>query len=110
MSNSPYQPQDVQLIVDTPDVRVAEITLGPHADTPAHEHTEVPEVCYCLEGQLVCEADGEAPTVLRAGQRRTFAAGSHHQLRNAGDAPCRFLLIHAGGRFDFVTAGPSTTK
>jgi quercetin dioxygenase-like cupin family protein len=106
MADAPYEPQEMELIVDTPDVRVAEITLAPHTDTPAHEHTRTQEVCYCLEGELRCEADGEAPTVLRAGRKKTFAAGSDHRLRNVGDAPCRFLLIHAVGRFDFVpTAG-----
>jgi quercetin dioxygenase-like cupin family protein len=106
MANAPYQPQDMELIVDTPDVRVAEITLAPQADTPPHEHTQVDEVCYCIEGELSCEAEGEAPVVLRAGQKKTFAAGSDHRLRNRGETTCRFLLIHGVGRFDFVpTAG-----
>jgi quercetin dioxygenase-like cupin family protein len=102
MANVPYQPQAVELIVDTPTVRVAEITLAPHTDTPPHEHTEVEEVCYCLEGQLLCAADGEEPTVLRAGAKKTFPAGSDHQLRNASDTPCRVLLVHGVGRFNFV--------
>ena len=63
----PYQPQDLELIVNTPDVRVAEITLAPHTDTPPHKHTAVPEVCYCLEGELTCATEGESPTIVRAG-------------------------------------------
>lgn len=102
MPTPPYQPQAVELIVDTPDVRVAEITLGPGADTPPHEHSEVEEVCYCLAGELTCEAEGETPAVLRAGQKRRFAAGRDHQLSNRGQVPCRLLLIHGVGRFDFV--------
>ena len=102
MANAPYQPQAVELIVDTPTVRVAEIILAPHTDTPPHEHTDVEEVCYCLEGQLSCQAEGQEPTVLRAGQKKTFPAGSDHQLLNRSDAPCRFLLIHGVGRFNFV--------
>lgn len=97
MTPSQYKPQDIDLIVNTPEVRVAEITLAPHADTPPHKHTQVPEVCYCLEGELSCHVEGHAPSVLRAGQKKTFAAGSHHQLRNTSDAPCRFLLIHGIG-------------
>src|SRR5690348_9223404 len=106
MADAPYKPQDVELIVNTPDVRVAEITLAPHTDTPPHEHTEVPEFCYCLEGEVSCRTEGESPSILRAGQKKIFAAGSDHQLRNEGDVPCRFLLIHGVGRFNFV---PSTT-
>lgn len=102
MAHAPYTPQDMELIVNTPDVRVAEITLAPHADTPPHEHTHVPEVCYCLEGELSCEAEGEPSSVLRAGQKKTFPPGLDHQLRNDSNMPCRFLLVHGGGRFDFV--------
>src|SRR3954462_1683166 len=70
MANAPYQPQALELIVNTPDVRVAEITLAPHTDTPPHEHTAVEEVCYCLEGELSCEAEGEEPVTLRAGGKK----------------------------------------
>jgi quercetin dioxygenase-like cupin family protein len=102
MPNAPYQPQAVQLIVDTPDVRVAEITLAPHTDTPPHEHTEVEEICYCLEGELTCQNEGEAAALLRPGQKTTFPAGLDHQLKNNSEASCRFLLIHGVGRFNFV--------
>src|SRR4051795_3487087 len=102
MPTTPYRPQAVELIVDTPDVRVAEITLAPGTDTPPHEHTDVEEVCYCLEGELTCEAEGEPPTVLAQGQRRRFPAGRDHRLSNEGEIACRFLLVHGVGRFNFV--------
>lgn len=102
MSKPTYAPQAMELIVDSPDVRVAEITLGPGGDTPAHEHSAVEEVCYCLEGELTCEADGTPTTVLRPGERKRFAAGLHHRLTNRGETSCRFLLVHGVGRFDFV--------
>jgi quercetin dioxygenase-like cupin family protein len=107
MPNPPYQPQAVELIVDTPDVRVAEITLAPGTDTPPHEHTEVEEVCYCLEGELTCEAEGEPPVVLRPGEKKRFAAGLDHRLSNEGEVPCRFLLVHGVGPFNFV---PTTKR
>ena len=79
-----------------------EITLAPLADTPPHEHLPVPETCYCLEGELACHAEGEPTITLRRGEKVTFPAGSEHQLHCAGNAPCRFLLIHAGGPFNIV--------
>lgn len=106
MPNPPYQPLAVEQIVETPDVRVAEITLAPGTDTPPHEHTEVEEVCYCLAGELTCEVEGEPPVVLRPGEKTRFAAGADHCLSNRGDVPCRFLLVHGVGRFNFV----ATTK
>lgn len=107
MSTSPYQPQAVELIVDTPDVRVAEITLAPRTSTPEHEHTAVPETCYCLAGELTSDTGDGRPVVLKAGDKTVFAAGASHQLRNDADVPCRFLLVHAVGRFDFVPAKPA---
>src|SRR4051812_43121334 len=107
MPDRPYQPQSVELIVDTPDARVAEIMLAPHTSTPPHEHTDVEEVCYCLEGELTCEAEGEPPVVLRSGQKVRFAAGVDHRLSNRGEVPCRFLLVHGVGRFNFVPTAKS---
>ena len=104
MSQPTYQPLQAELIVEAPGVRVAEITLAPHTNTPPHVHSEVPEVCYCLEGELTCEANGEPAAVLRPGRRKRFDAGVGHRLRNGGDVPCRFLLVHGVGRFDFVPA------
>ncbi len=104
MPTPPYGPQEVELIVNTPDVRVAEITLGPRARTPEHEHTEVLEICYCLEGELTSAAAGQPTVVLGPGQKMKFLAGVDHELRNDGDRLCRFLLIHGVGRFDFVAS------
>ncbi len=88
--------------MDTPEVRVAEITLAAGTDTPAHEHSEVEEICYCLAGELTCEVEGEPSAMLLPGQKMRFAAGRDHRLSNPGHSPCRFLLIHSSGRFDFV--------
>ena len=102
MSTLPYDPQKTEVIFQTHGLRVAEITLAPHSQTPRHTHSAVEEVCYCLEGQLTIEAAGEPTGVLTAGGRRRFPAGSEHQLFNRADAPCRFLLIHGVGPFDFT--------
>jgi quercetin dioxygenase-like cupin family protein len=103
MTKTPYQAQHIEMICDTLDGRVAEITLSPMSDTPPHQHTKAEETCYCLEGELTCEVGGQA-TVLKPGERMRFAAGRDHCLRNRTDAPCRFLLVHGGGHFDFVVA------
>ena len=42
---------------------------------------------------------------MRAGQKKRFAIGSDHRLRNRTDGLCRFLLIHGVGPFDFVPTG-----
>jgi uncharacterized cupin superfamily protein len=101
MYPTPYQAQQTEIICETPEVRVAEITLSPSSDTPPHRHSKTEEICYCLEGELTCEI-GHKATVLKPGERMRFAVGQDHQLRNRTSTPCRFLLIHGGGKFDFV--------
>ena len=103
MNNTPYQAQHMDVICQTPEVRVAEITLAPRSETPHHQHTQSEEICYCLLGELTCETAGQT-TVLKPGERMRFAPGQDHQLRNTGEVACRFLLIHGGGCFDFLAA------
>lgn len=33
-----------------------------------------------------------------------FAAGRDHRLSNRNEKPCRFLLVHGVGHFDFVVS------
>ncbi len=107
MTQTPYQSQQMEVICETPDVRVVEITLGPHSDTPPHQHSEAEEICYCLQGELTCEIEGQQASVLNPGERMRFVARHEHRLSNRTGEPCRFLLIHGGGKFDFV---PSNTS
>lgn len=104
MTTTPYQAQQMEVICETPDVRVVEITLSPFSGTPRHQHTDAEEICYCLQGELTCEVGDQHAIVLKPGERRRFAAGQEHHLRNRAETPCRFLLIHGGGKFDFVAS------
>ena len=83
---------------------MAEIILAPGTGTPPHAHSYVPEVYYCLDGELSCDVDGEPSVVLRPRQKARFAAGRDHRLSNRGAVPCRFLLVRGVGRFDFMPA------
>jgi len=100
--STPYEPQNAAVICRTNDLRVVEITLAANSQTPPHTHSAVEEICYCLEGQLTFAAKGEPTGVLTAGNRQRFPAGSEHQLCNRSALPCRFLLIHGVGPFDFT--------
>lgn len=110
MSHPTYTPQLLEVIYQTPDIRVAEINLPPFGQTPAHRHSHTDEVCYCLEGDLTCQTPDAPDGILHAGQRRDFPANSTHTLVNLGEMPCRFLLIHKGGEFDFVQTEPDTSE
>ena len=53
------------VLVDTKDVRVAEISLSSRREGDSHFHSTVTEHCYCLEGSLA--------VILQGGQRLTLA-------------------------------------
>ena len=91
------------LVDDLPTVRVTELTLGPGRALPGHHHAALVDVFYCLEGWLVVDMGGEEHE-LRPGGVITVPPGTDHRPRNAGKAPVRFLLIQAGGAYDFLPA------
>ena len=102
MAESPYPAEKTDVVCESPDVRVAEITLPPLARVPTHRHTRSQEICWCLEGQLTWHTPDEAEHTLQPGERKTFPADQEHTLLNRREAPCRFLLVHGVGAFDFV--------
>lgn len=104
MTTANYQTDGIETIHQSADTRVVEITLAPRSDTPEHRHSSAKEICYCLEGELTIEQEGRPVVALIPGQRCVFAADAPHRLRNVADRPCRFLLIHVDGAFDFVAA------
>ncbi len=104
MSDKPYVPQSMEVIFETSDVRVVEIGLPGFGATPEHRHTLAQEICYCLEGELTCEVVGQTPVVLKPGHKMIFPANQEHTLSNRDQRPCRFLLIHGIGAFDFVAS------
>lgn len=106
MADTSYRAQQVEVVCESPDVRVAEITLPPSAKIPSHRHTHTQEICWCLAGQLTCQSPGEPTSVLQAGERKIFPANHEHALLNQGEGPCRFLLVHGVGKFDFINCPP----
>jgi quercetin dioxygenase-like cupin family protein len=107
MAQSPYRISDKKVIVETPEVRVSEMTLAVGEEIPWHLHTQVADTFYCLEGQVLLQT-GENPQgrIHHPGDRSTLTAGQPHRLTNAGGIPCRVLLIQGVGRYDFVATTP----
>ncbi len=100
--NQQYNPAKMEVIVQSSEVRVVEFLLPPHTPVPEHHHSNTEEICYCLSGELVCNVQGQRQCVLRSGERFRFAPGIDHELINEGDVPCRFVLIHGVGEFNFI--------
>ncbi|MGA0598683.1 cupin domain-containing protein [Enterovirga sp. CN4-39] len=70
---------------------VAEIAPGVAVER--HSHAEV-ELGYVLQGELVLEADGEAPRTIKAGDSFAIPAGTVHRAKNGSPSPAKVLAIY----------------
>ncbi|WP_305042611.1 cupin domain-containing protein [Geoalkalibacter sp.] len=110
MTQAPYRITRKKVILETPEVRVSEMTLATGEEIPWHLHTEVADTFYCLEGRVLLQT-GKDPQgrLYGPGDCHALPAGEPHRLSNAGEVPCRVLLIQGIGRYDFVATQPPVT-
>lgn len=92
-------------IVETPDVRVTLMTLAPGEATPWHRHSAVTDTAFRLDGEVEVQArEPEERIRLLPGEPCRIEPGRVHRVANAGDSPCRFLLVQGVGPYDFLKA------
>lgn len=107
MDRQPYQISNKKMVAETKDLRVSEMTLSPGQEIPWHQHTRVTDTFYCLEGVVRLQT-GTDPhgRLYRAGETCAMPPGAPHRVTNAGETPCRILLIQGIGEYDFVAVAP----
>ena len=104
----PYSVQKRKLVMEGEDMFVKEFTLGQGEVVPWHHHSQVSDVFYCIEGDLLIELkdafSGESREAirLRVGESARVDPGTAHQPTNAGKGLCRFLLVQGVGAYDFI--------
>ncbi len=92
----------IEWLARTDDVAVRINTLGPGEVTPWHFHTEVNDDVFALdEGIEVALRDPAVTVALRPGERQRIEPRRVHRVANRTQAPARYLLIQATGRYDF---------
>ena len=102
-----YEVQKIMTVVAGAGYQVREFTVAPGEEVPWHYHTEVTDWCYCLEGVVAAQtrdrsATGKVTTLrLTPGLSCRINAGTTHRLTSGGDTACRYLLVQAGGKYDF---------
>jgi len=106
MDTSPhYAIANRQAIIETAEVRVTLMTLGPGEATPWHKHSAVTDTAFRLDGEVEVQArEPETNTRLLPGEPCRMAPGRVHRVANVGAEPCRFLLVQGVGEYDFVKA------
>lgn len=90
-------------IVETADVRVTLMTLGPGEATPWHHHSSVADTAFRLDGEVEVQMQGpEERLPLLPGQPCRVEPGRVHRVANVGPGSCRFLLVQGVGAYDFL--------
>ena len=107
----PYKVRAIHVVAKGADVLVREYTLDPGEAIPWHQHTEVSDYYYGLEGVVVVETRHPAAShEILVGQSATVTPPTVHHVFNPGTQPCRFLLVQGVGKYDFVKAGDAPSQ
>lgn len=102
-----YEVQNITTVVAGSGFQAREFTVAPDEEVPWHYHTEVTDWCYCLEGVVAAQVrDRAAPgdvtlRRLAPGESCRIEPNTVHRLTSGSDGACRYLLLQAGGNYDF---------
>ena len=103
MAQPPYSIAGKEPILETGDARVTLMTLAPGEGTPWHRHSAVTDTAFRLDGAVEVQArEPEEAIRLAPGIPCRMEPGRPHRVLNAGDGPCRLLLVQGVGTYDFV--------
>ena len=99
----PYDVTSFDVVAEVPNLRVIVMELSAGQDVPWHYHTTITDAFYCLAGPMVIEYGNQGQSVtLNAGDSHRIPPGMRHRTRGANDGPCRFLIVHGIGPYDFI--------
>ena len=102
-----YEVQKITTVVSGAGFQVREFTVAPGEEVPWHYHSEATDWCYCLEGVVAAQSRDRLGTGKVTMRRLTpglscrIEAGTVHRLTSGSDTMCRYLLVQAGGKYDF---------
>ena len=95
--------RDLEIIAETPELRVVRIGLEPGETIPWHSHTQISDRFFCTEGEMTVETRAPRQTHrLTPGSDCMVPARTAHVVTNVGAAPCRFVLVQGIGAYDRV--------
>jgi len=93
---APAAGENILIIMQTADVRVAEYVLQPGDGLSWHHHSEVSDRFYCLDGLISVELrDPPQKTLLRPGEADTVPPKVVHRAANAAAGVSRYDFVKA---------------
>ncbi len=97
-----FKVNNVEGVVETPDLRVLKISLARDEVIPWHWHSRITDRFVCLEGVLVVETfDPQECHRLEAGGECLVPPKTAHRVSADGARSCRFMVIQGVGAYDY---------
>ena len=96
----------IDIVEETPTLRVLEMTLQVGEKVPWHWHSAVHDRFYCLAGSVGIEC--RAPKGmhhLKPGDTCVVAPKVAHEVRNIGTDTVRMMLVQGVGLYDYHPVG-----
>ncbi|WNJ98620.1 cupin domain-containing protein [Thalassospiraceae bacterium LMO-JJ14] len=101
-----FEVANVDVVAETPALRVIELTLKPGECVPWHAHPENADIFYPIAGSIdIHEKMPETVTRIGVGETHTVPARRAHLVHNPTDAVIRFLNIQGPGAYDYLPIG-----
>ncbi len=93
-----------ETILQTADVNVRLVTLGPGEGNPWHHHSEITDTIFGVSGSVAVRcAEPEEQLVLAPGVRFSVTPGRIHRVENQlAKQSSQYLLIQGVGSYDFI--------
>jgi len=101
-----FSVEQIDIVEETPDLRVLHMTLSKGEKVPWHWHSEIRDRFYCLTGSV--EVESRAPSSLHTlgpGDTCVMDPLVAHEVRNIGDGPARLILVQGVGAYDYHPVG-----
>ena len=101
-----FEVNNVDVVAETPTLRMIELTLNPGECVPWHAHPENDDIFYPIEGVIdIHEKMPESVTRLNVGERYTVPERRAHLVQNPTQSISRFSNIQGPGAYDYLPIG-----
>lgn len=99
-----YEAQRIEVLLETPTLRILDATFGPDDLVPWHIHNNIVDHFWVISGQLeIATRNPDQTAVLSAGEYFQVLPGCAHRVRTLS-CECRFVNLQGMGHYDFVPA------
>jgi mannose-6-phosphate isomerase-like protein (cupin superfamily) len=102
----PYTIESVEVLAQTPELRMSVFTVGADQEIPWHWHTNVTDRYFGMEGVTVVETRAPAARLeLTPGQTGLVPPKRAHRVAGKDGSRCKFALLQGVGTYDFNPVG-----